>query len=247
VADGTGEEALDVRGLTAGYGPLAVVHEIDLSVGHGEIVGLLGRNGAGKTTTIMAIGGFLGRYGGEVKVDGVALHGPPYRRARTRLGIVLEGRSVFNVLTVRQNLGLAGAQLDEALELFPELEPRLNLRAGLLSGGQQQMLALARAVGRKPAALLIDELSFGLAPALCERIFERLRSIAAATSLGILLVEQHIHYAASVVDRALVMNEGVIRAEIPGSELTAREADIERIYLGGIDESLREESPSSHV
>jgi branched-chain amino acid transport system ATP-binding protein len=232
VTDGTGHAALQVRGLTAGYGPLAVVHDVSFSLAPGEIVGLLGRNGAGKTTTIMAIGGFLGAYGGEVRVGGTPLTGPPYRRTRTHLGIVLEGRSVFNTLTVRQNLGLAGARLDAALDLFPELKPKLNLRAGLLSGGEQQMLALARAVGRKPAALLIDELSFGLAPAVCERIFERLKSIAAATSLGTLLVEQHIHYAASVVDRALIMNEGAIRAEVPGSDLTAREADIERIYLG---------------
>jgi branched-chain amino acid transport system ATP-binding protein len=230
----TGHVALDVTGLTAGYGRLAVVRDVSFSVAAGEIVGLLGRNGAGKTTTIMAIGGYLGKYGGEASVGGTPLSGPPYRRAREHLGIVLEGRSVFGKLTVRQNLGIAGARLDEALDLFPELGPKLPLRAGLLSGGEQQMLALARAVGRNPAVLLIDELSFGLAPAVCERIFGRLREITRAAGLGVLLVEQHIHYAASVVDRALIMSEGTIRAELPGTGLTAREAEIERLYLGDV-------------
>jgi branched-chain amino acid transport system ATP-binding protein len=225
--------ALDVCNLTAGYGALAVVHDVSFSVRHGEVVGLLGRNGAGKTTTLMAIAGFLGRYAGEVTVDGVVLKGASYHRTRALVGIVLEGRSVFASLTVRQNLSLAGVELDEALGLFPELQDKLPLRAGLLSGGEQQMLALARALGRHPAALLIDELSFGLAPALCERLFERLRAIVADRSMGVLLVEQHIHYAASVVDRALLMNEGLIRTEIRGNELAAREAEIERIYMGG--------------
>jgi branched-chain amino acid transport system ATP-binding protein len=238
--------ALNVRGLTAGYGSLAVVHDVALSVDHGEIVGLLGRNGAGKTTTLMAIAGFLGKYSGEVLVDGEVLDGPAYQRARANIGIVLEGRSVFPSLTVKQNLSLAHADLDEALEMFPELESKVSLKAGLLSGGEQQMLALARTVCRHPAVLLIDEVSFGLAPILCERIFNRLRSVAKDTSVGMLLVEQHIHYAARVVDRALIMNEGVIRTEIPGRELTAREPEIERVYLGGVDETLSEASPNSH-
>lgn len=229
--------ALEVRGLTAGYGSLMVIHDLDFTVGRGEIVGLLGRNGAGKTTTLMAIAGFLGRYRGDVLVDGTPLAGPPYRRSRTRVGTVLEGRSAFGSLTVRQNLGLAGADPGEAFELFPELTPKASVRAGVLSGGEQQMLALARALGRHPAVLLIDELSFGLAPAVCERILGRLRAVAEATSVAVLLVEQHIHYAASVVDRALIMNEGLLRAEMPGSDLAARETEIERIYLGGIDEA----------
>ncbi|CAO5154237.1 ABC transporter related protein [Frankia sp. AiPs1] len=227
--------ALDVRGLTAGYGSLAVIHDVSFSVGRGEIVGLLGRNGAGKTTTLMAIAGFLGGYGGEVLVDGRALTGPAHRRSRGPVGIVLEGRSVFPSLTVRQNLGLAQADVDEALGLFPELTPKLPLRAGLLSGGEQQMLALARTVGRHPSVLLIDELSFGLAPAVSERILERLRAVAEATAVAVLLVEQHLHFAASVVDRALIMNEGVVRAELPGPELASREQEVERIYLGGPD------------
>jgi branched-chain amino acid transport system ATP-binding protein len=237
--------ALRVTGLSAGYGGVDVVRDVSFTVGAGEIVGLLGRNGAGKTTTIMAIGGYLGPRSrkagaGTVTVGGTALTGPPYRRAghsrrahsRPALGLVLEGRSVFGTLTVRQNLGLAGAPLAQALDLFPELSPKLALKAGLLSGGEQQMLALARAVGRRPRVLLIDELSFGLAPAVCERIFSRLRCVVAGTGAGVLLVEQHIHYAAQVTDRALIMNEGAVRAEVPGAELTGRSAEIERLYLG---------------
>jgi branched-chain amino acid transport system ATP-binding protein len=235
---GTDTPALEVRGLTAGYGAMTVIHDVGLSVSPGEIVGLLGRNGAGKTTTLLAIAGFLGSYDGEVLVGGSPLTGPPYRRARGRVGIVLEGRSIFPSLTVRQNLDLAGVDVDESIDLFPELGPKLSLRAGLLSGGEQQMLALSRTIGRRPSVLLIDEVSFGLAPLVCERIFERLRSVAEATSVGMLVVEQHIAFAEQVVDRALIMNEGVIRAELPGSELAAREDEIERLYLGGVDELL---------
>src|ERR1700744_1298581 len=129
-------DALRVRGLTAGYGGLSVVHDIGLSVDHGEVVGLLGRNGAGKTTTLMAIAGFLGQSAGTVYVDGEELRGPSYRRCRAHLGLVVEGRSVFPSLTVAQNLVLAGADINEALELFPELNPKLRLRAGLMSGGE---------------------------------------------------------------------------------------------------------------
>jgi branched-chain amino acid transport system ATP-binding protein len=236
--NGAAVQALELRGLTAGYGGLAVIHGVSLSVGHGEIVGLLGRNGAGKTTTLIAVAGFLGKYTGEVFVDGELLGGAAYRRSRERVGIMLEGRSVFPSLTVRQNLTLADVELEEALAMFPELGPKLPLRAGVLSGGEQQMLALARTVCRHPSVLMIDELSFGLAPTVCERLLARLREVATATSTGVLLVEQHIHYAARCVDRALIMNEGLIRAEMAGTELAAREGEIERLYLGGIDDRI---------
>jgi len=237
-------KALEVRGLTAGFGPMDVIHDVTFAVGRGEILGLLGRNGAGKTTTLMAIAGFLGRYAGEVLVEAVPLRGPAYRRSRTQVGIVLEGRSVFPSLTVRQNLNLAGADQDEAFELFPELAAKSALRAGVLSGGEQQMLALARMVGRHPSVLLMDELSFGLAPAVCERIMARLRSVAETTGVGVLLVEQGIHYAAGVLDRVLIMNEGAIRAEMPGSQLLAREDEIERIYLGGFERTNTAAGPA---
>jgi branched-chain amino acid transport system ATP-binding protein len=233
--DPAAPSSLEVRDLSAGYGTVDVVHGISFTVGPGEIVGLLGRNGAGKTTTLMAIAGVLGKYRGSVRVDGAELSGPAYRRSKGKVGIVLEGRSVFPSLTVRRNLELAGADVDETLDLFPELRVKLLLRAGVLSGGEQQMLALARTVGRHPAVLLIDELSFGLAPVVCDRLFERLLAVAASTSTGVLLVEQYIHYAARIVDRALIMNEGLLRAEMPGTELASREGEIERIYLGMVE------------
>lgn len=226
-------EGLVVRGLSAGYGHVPVVNGVDLSVRPGEIVALLGRNGAGKTTLLMAIAGFLSGTTGEVRVAGQRVRGPAYRRARGALGLVVEGRSVFPSLTTSQNLKLARVSPRDACSLFNELEPKLGVRAGLLSGGEQQMLSLARALCRRPRVLLIDEISFGLAPIVCGRLFERLVEHARREGTAVLLVEQHIHYAAQVADRALIMNQGSIALEMPVSELAEREAEIEQLYLGG--------------
>ena len=241
-ARAAGPPALDVRGLRAGWGGLPVVEDVNMRVGAGEIVGLLGRNGAGKSTTLFGIAGFLSHCEGEVRVDGARLRGPAYRRMRGPLGIVLEGRSVFPTLTVAQNLTAAGVGAGDALALFPELEAKLPLPAGKLSGGEQQMLALARAVARRPRALLIDELSFGLSPVACDALFARLRAIVGQTEMAVLLVEQHLHYAAQLVDRALVMNDGRIRLELAGHELLARSEEIEQHYLGGPSAVAAEQS-----
>jgi branched-chain amino acid transport system ATP-binding protein len=224
---------LDVRGLSAGYGEVLVIDSLDLHVDAGEIVAMLGRNGAGKTTTLMAIGGFLRRVSGEVRVGGVAVTGAPYRRMRGRIGLVLEGRTIFGPMTTVQNLKVGNVAVAEAVELFPELEPRLNIKAGLLSGGEQQMLSLARAMLRRPDVLLLDELSFGLAPVICDRLFSRIRRFAEDHGMAVLLVEQHLHYAAMVADRVLVMNEGRIVVQLPANELERRADEIERLYLGG--------------
>jgi branched-chain amino acid transport system ATP-binding protein len=223
---------LDVRGLSAGYGAAPVVAGLNLHVDAGEVVAMLGRNGAGKTTTLMAIGGFVKRSAGVVTVDGTAMGGPPYRRMRGLVGLVLEGRSVFPPLTTAQNLKVGGVAVADALRLFPELEARLNVRAGSLSGGEQQMLSLARAMCRRPRVLLLDELSFGLAPVICERLFSRIREFAAEHDIAVVLVEQHLHYAAQVADRAVVMSQGQIALELPSSELTTRAAEVEQLYLG---------------
>jgi branched-chain amino acid transport system ATP-binding protein len=225
---------LEVSGLSAGYGKLSVVHDFDVSVDGGEIVGLIGRNGAGKTTTLLAIAGFITARSGAVSVDGQKLSGPAYRRTARHLGIVLEGRSTFPSLTVAQNLAVADVDRAAALELFPELEPRLNLAAGMLSGGQQQMLALARAIARSPRALLIDELSFGLAPVACEALFTRLKDVIRRTQMAVLLVEQHIHYAEAVCDRVLVMGEGRVQLETTAADLANRATEIERLYLSDV-------------
>ena len=223
---------LDVRGLTAGYGAAPVISELNLRVDAGEVVAMLGRNGAGKTTTLMAIGGFVKRSAGVVTVNGNAVSGAPHHRMRGLVGLVLEGRSVFPPMTTAQYLKVGGVGVADAVRLFPELEPRLNVRAGNLSGGEQQMLSLARAMCRRPRVLLLDELSFGLAPVICERLFSRVREFAADHGIAVVLVEQHLHYAAQVADRAVVMSQGRIALELPASELTSRAAEVERLYLG---------------
>jgi branched-chain amino acid transport system ATP-binding protein len=223
---------LVIKGLVAGYGKVEVVHGIDLTIRPGEVLGVLGRNGAGKSTTILALAGFLGDVVGEMTLDGEPITGPPHARAKAGIATVLEGRSVIASLTVSQNFRMANVDVDEAAQLFPELQRRLGTRAGMLSGGEQQMLALARAIGRKPRLLLIDELSFGLAPILCDRVYERLSQIAPETTT--LLVEQYVRYAATTVDRALVMNEGRFVVELTRDELNADIEKVEQIYLAGI-------------
>ena len=231
---------LDVRGLSAGYGAAPVISGLTLHVEPGEVVAMLGRNGAGKTTTLMAIGGFVKRSAGDITIDGNAMGGPPHRRMRGLVGLVLEGRSVFPPLTTAQNLKVGGVAVADALQLFPELEARLNVRGGNLSGGEQQMLSLARAMCRRPRVLLLDELSFGLAPVICERLFSRVRQFAADHGIAVVLVEQHLHYAAQVADRAVVMSQGRIALELPSSELASRAGEVEQLYLGTA-EALGEE------
>lgn len=226
--------ALRVDGLTAGYGRSTVVRDVTLSVRAGEIVALLGRNGVGKTTTLLSVGGFLSRVAGEMELCGEPLTGSAHSRARRGLGSVLEGRSIFPTLSVAKNLSVARVDQDEVLELFPELRARLATPAGMLSGGEQQMLSLARAMARHPRVLLIDELSFGLSPVMCDRLFAGVRSFAQQHSTGVLLVEQHLHYAAAVCDRAFVMNDGELRLEVRADELASRESEIERLYLADV-------------
>ncbi len=221
---------LVVRGLTAGYGQTPVVHDVDLVVGAGEIVGLLGRNGAGKTTTLRAISGMLVHAEGTVELGGEVLTGPAYRRARGGIGQVLEGRSVFPGLSVRQNLQAAQVAPGDVEAIFPELSSKLGLKAGTLSGGEQQMLAVARAMCRRPGVLLLDEVSFGLAPIICERIYRQLGTLR-ESGTAVLLVEQYLHHVAEFVDRALVLNQGRITLEMPGRDVLTRRAEIEDIYL----------------
>ena len=151
--------------MTAGYGSQPVIHSLSLEVAAGEIVALLGANGAGKTTTLLALSGELPLMEGEVLFDGVRETRPLYRRARRGLAYVTEERSVFKGLSLIDNLRCGGVRADDVLALFPELERRMQVRGGLLSGGEQQMLTLGRALARKPRLLLADELSLGLAPA----------------------------------------------------------------------------------
>ena len=230
--------ALAVRELVAGYRGVAVVHGIDLTVGSGEVVALLGANGAGKTTTLLALSGLADRLSGSVEV-----HGVPVRRARSlaRAGVahVPEGRALFPSLTARETLRLAAPRrraadaVDEATEWFPPLGRVLDRRAGLLSGGEQQMLALARALVTRPRVLLIDEMSLGLAPLVVDALLPVISAAATEGGAAVLLVEQHATAALAVADRAVVMRGGRIVTSGPADAVRAQRDLLEATYLGG--------------
>ena len=250
---GSGDRLLEVDGLVAGYGRSVVVHGVDLHVDAGEVVALLGANGAGKTTTLLTVSGLLPAMAGDVRVLGAPL--PRRRRARSsdvlrlaRRGVahVPEDRGLFFDLTARENLRLGRPQgrgaraplpVEQVLEWFPALREVLDRRAGLLSGGEQQMLALARAVLSRPRLLMVDEMSLGLAPIIVDHILPVLRTIATELGVGVLVVEQHVSLVLSVSDRAYLMDRGRIVVSGPAAELGARRDLLEAGYLGTIDQS----------
>ena len=231
------EPALAVQGLHTYYGESHVLQGVDLQVAAGEAVSLIGRNGAGKTTTIASIAGFLRPRGGSVHVHGADLTGAPaHRVARAGVALVPQGRRIFGDLSVGENLAVAARPVangwDEArvLELFPILARRRAVPGDQLSGGEQQMLAIARALMRNPTVLLLDEPSEGLAPKLVEQVGEILTRVR-ATGLALLLVEQNLGLATRVGQRVLVMNKGTIVFAGTPAELAAHR-DIETRYLG---------------
>ena len=225
---------LEVRGLRAGYGNVEVVHGIDLHVEAGEVVALLGPNGAGKTTTLSTIAGELAPLGGEVRLLDCDERDPLHIRARKGLAVVTQERAVLMDLTAAENLKVSRCDLDRAVELFPELEVHPDRRVGLLSGGQQQMLALARCLARRSELLLVDELSLGLAPMIVDRLLRAVRE-AADDGIGVLLVEQHVHKALTTADRVLVLRRGVIELEGAAADLLGRVEEIQAAYLEGAE------------
>ena len=235
------EPLLDIRGLSAGYEGVPVVRDLDLTVAPGEVVALLGPNGAGKTTTLQTVSGLLPVLAGTVEVLGRPTSArSPHQVARRGVGHVPEDRGLFFELSVRQNLRLAvpGARRRRApavrrvLKVFPELEPTLDRPAGLLSGGQQQMLAMARALVGEPRLLLVDEVSLGLAPIVVDRLLPVVREVADSTGAGVLLVEQHVAMALGVADTAYVMVNGRIARQGPAAELAGQRDLLEASYLG---------------
>jgi sulfate-transporting ATPase len=225
---------LEVTGLRAGYGNVEVVHGIDLQVEAGEIVALLGPNGAGKTTTLSTVAGELPPLDGEVRLLDCDPTDPLHIRARKGLAMVTQERAVLMDLTAGENLRVSRCDRDRAVELFPELEEHLDRRVGLLSGGQQQMLALARCLARRSRLLLVDELSLGLAPIVVDRLLRAVRA-AADEGMGVLLVEQHVHQALAVADRVLVLRRGVVELDGTAGELRDRVDDIQAAYLQPVD------------
>lgn len=248
---------LEVRDVIVRYGALQALHGVDLTVGDGEFVAVLGRNGAGKTTLVHTIAGLLRPASGTVVQDGRRIDGrTPASVVRSGIGVVPEGRQLFGRLTVADNLrigaygtasrGVIGTlraflprqrgveeRLDKVVELLPELSEFLGREAAKLSGGQQQMVAVGRALMADPRVLLVDELSLGLAPLVVERLLEHLRSLNAA-GIGIVLIEQSIMLALQASTSAYVLEGGVVRFSGPSHEL-ARNTEVLGAYLG-VDE-----------
>lgn len=231
---------LEVSGLCAGYGQSQVLFDLGFSVRAGEVVALLGRNGMGKTTTVRAIMGLVPASAGSLRLSGEELRGlPPHRVARRGVGLVPEGRQVFRNLSVRENLvatarppraGIEPWTLERVFALFPRLAERRANMGGQLSGGEQQMLAIARALMTNPRLLLLDEATEGLAPALRGEIWACLARLKAA-GLGILLVDRHARHRVELVDRCVVIEKGRGAWQGTPDELRAAR-HVEERYLG---------------
>ena len=239
------DAALDIRGLRVSYGGVRALHDVSITVPRGAVVALLGPNGAGKSTTLRTVSGVMRAEEGTItsfgrRIDRV----PAYRIARMGVVHVPEGRGIFPSLDVRENLEMAAegttgrangpardrGGIDEATEMFPVLGNRLRQTAGSLSGGEQQMLALARAIMARPRLLMVDEISMGLAPIVVGHLFEALRQIA-ATGASLLLVEQYVETALQLADYVYVMDKGVI-VDV-GEPNDMRSSNLAAAYLGG--------------
>jgi branched-chain amino acid transport system ATP-binding protein len=237
---------LTIKNLSAGYGKVQVLHGISIEVPKGQVVTLIGSNGAGKTTTMRAVSGMIAPTGGEIHLNGARIDGQePYHIARKGLAHSPEGRRVFATMTVADNLTLGAfprltgarpkgdvaADLEKAMDLFPRLKERREQLAGTLSGGEQQMLAMARAVMLNPEVVLLDEPSMGLAPILVDEVFKIIQRLK-AQGVTMLLVEQFAAAALAVADYGYVLENGRINVHGPADKLRDDPA-VKAAYLGG--------------
>mgnify|MGYP001079307606 FL=1 len=233
---------LSARDLSSGYGRIVVLRGVSLTVGQPEIVAVLGRNGAGKTTLMKTLAGIVAVQSGSIDFCGNDLSSlPADKRARLGLGYVPQGRGIFPKLSVRENIlvglyasGAPLALLDELLEEFPALKPKLDDRGGQLSGGQQQILALARALATRPKLLLLDEPSEGIQPSILEEIADILNRLKAKRGLSTLIVEQNIDFVRSMADRAYLMDIGRVTRQLTRDEL-ATDGDWLESFVSGAD------------
>ncbi|MGH3164619.1 MAG: ABC transporter ATP-binding protein [Trebonia sp.] len=230
---------LELDGLSVAYARAApVVRGLTLTVGAGEVVALLGANGAGKTTTLRAASGLLRPTAGTVRLAGADLTDvSPTARARMGIAHVPHDRGIFFGLTVAEHFRLDGLRaatdIDAAFAHFPALADLRDRKAGLLSGGEQQMLAIARALARKPRLLMLDEMSLGLAPVIVSRLLPVVREYATGSGIGVLLVEQHVHLALRIADRGYILSHGDLAASGSAASLS-RDGDLlAASYLGG--------------
>jgi ABC-type branched-subunit amino acid transport system ATPase component len=233
---------LELRGVEAGYGSIQILHGVSLHVDPGEVVSVIGPNGAGKSTTFKAVMGFIAFLGGEVVFDGRSLVGQEPDRILARgLAYVPQGRVVFSQMTVRENLEMGAylerdrakvrAAMDHVFSLFPRLGERRRQLAGSMSGGEQQMLAMGRALMMRPKMLMLDEPSLGLSPRLVDEVFDKIGEMA-REGLTTMLVEQNAARALEISDRAYVLELGRNRFEGTGRDLLAN-PEVRRMYLGG--------------
>jgi branched-chain amino acid transport system ATP-binding protein len=231
-------DLLACRDLRVSYGGVTAVRDISLGVGRGHVVTLLGRNGAGKTSALRALAGVTPHASGQVFAFGAELPArePAHRLARRGIRLIPEERGLFASLTTAENLricrGRPGA-VGEILELLPELRLLLKRQVGLLSGGQQQMLAVGAALASRPKVLLVDELSLGLAPVIVSKLLPVLRQAATDSGVGVLLVEQHVEQALGISDYTYVMNRGQIIDEGPSEQFLQQPDRLRASYLSG--------------
>ena len=224
---------LEVRGLTASYGPVPALFGVDLEVAEGEVVALMGRNGMGKTTTVKAICRMLPSQG-HLRLDGVDLHGlPSHRAARLGLGLVPEGRRCFRDLTVTENLVAAARpgpwSVETVAALFPRLGERGHQRASSLSGGEQQMLAIGRALMTNPRLLILDEATEGLAPIVRQEIWNAIQRLKSETGMAILLIDKSLRELARLADRAVILQRGTTAWS---GDMNALTPDVTRTLVG---------------